>query len=64
MKRGLRLEWLAAGAAKPVIEALLCVGMLRVQITGGSPMLRIIVQQTCAVGGARTHGPRITRKAS
>ena len=27
-------------------------------------LLRIVVQQTCAAGGARTRGPRITRKAS
>ena len=64
VKRGVGLEWLAAGTAEPMIEALLCMGMLCVQITSGSPMLRIVVQQTCAVGRARTRDPWITRKAS
>ena len=67
MKRGLRLEWLAAGAAEPVIEALLCVGngnaACSVQITSESPMLQTGCQQTCIPDGLEpaAHGLREKR---
>ena len=38
-------------AAEPVIEALLCVGMLRNQITSGSPLLQNGYQQTFTTSG-------------
>ena len=38
-------------AAEPVIEALLCVGMLRIQITSGSPLLQTGFQQTFTTSG-------------